>query len=94
MEYSFEACWKASKQFLYKIEGIDIGSPKGVIRSSREVGLFSEEESILGLNMVDHRNLTVLTYKEDLAVEIFATLTTYYELLRKWMDRITKRVDT
>ncbi|WP_145523928.1 HI0074 family nucleotidyltransferase substrate-binding subunit [Virgibacillus sp. SK37] len=85
-EYSFESCWKAAKHYLYKVEGIDVGSPKGVIRSSREVGLFSEEDTILGLNMVDHRNLTVHTYNEELALEIFANLPQYYQLLRKWME--------
>ena len=87
-EFSFEACWKTAKQFLYDIEGIDIGSPKGVIRSIREVGILSEEETILGLHMVDHRNLTVHTYNEDLANEIFNNLPRYYFLLRNWMDQL------
>lgn len=91
-EFSFEACWKASKQYLYIVEGIDIGSPKGVIRSSREVGLFSDEETILGLNMVDQRNLTVHTYNEELAVEIFKGLPHYYQLLRNWMDRLKNNI--
>lgn len=30
-EFSFEACWKTGKQYLYDVEGLDIGSPKGVI---------------------------------------------------------------
>ena len=91
-EYSFEACWKTAKQYLYDVEGIDIGSPKGVIRSSREVGIFSERETILGLNMVDHRNLTVHTYNEELALEIFASLPQYYQLLRKWVERIRIKI--
>ncbi|WP_221761341.1 nucleotidyltransferase substrate binding protein [Salibacterium salarium] len=48
-EFSFEACWKLAKQYLYDIEGLDIGSPKGVIRSSREVNLFNEEDRLLQL---------------------------------------------
>ncbi|SEA91664.1 Nucleotidyltransferase substrate binding protein like [Thalassobacillus cyri] len=35
-EFSFEASWKAAKQYLYDIEGVDVGSPKSVIRSCRE----------------------------------------------------------
>ncbi|WP_130860548.1 nucleotidyltransferase substrate binding protein [Gracilibacillus phocaeensis] len=41
-EFTFEATWKAAKQYLYDVEGLDIGSPKGVIRSCREVGLFTD----------------------------------------------------
>ncbi|MBR3118602.1 MULTISPECIES: hypothetical protein [Oceanobacillus] len=55
---------------------------KGIIRPSREFGIFSERETILGLNMADHRNLTVHTYIEALALEIFASLP-QYQLLRK-----------
>lgn len=42
-EYSFEVCWKAGKQFLFDVEGIDLGSPKGVIRSLRTVGILSKK---------------------------------------------------
>ncbi|HLT55717.1 MAG TPA: HI0074 family nucleotidyltransferase substrate-binding subunit [Bacillota bacterium] len=91
-EYSFEACWKAGKQFLFDVEGIDLGSPKGVIRSLRTVGILSEEETILGLHMVDHRNLTVHTYHEELAEEIFSYLPKYYDLLTNFIARIQSRV--
>ncbi|MEJ8765453.1 MULTISPECIES: hypothetical protein [Oceanobacillus] len=40
--------------------------------------------------MVDHRNLTVHTYNEELAVEIFNSLGEYYKLLREWIDDIKK----
>ncbi|MDR9794077.1 HI0074 family nucleotidyltransferase substrate-binding subunit [Aeribacillus sp. FSL K6-2848] len=89
--FSFEACWKAVKQFLYDKEGIDVGSPKGVIRSSREIGILSDEETIIALKMVDDRNLTVHTYNEELAVEIFGNLHKYYQLLYNWIIRIEKR---
>ncbi len=37
-EYTCEAVWKAAQRYLQEIEGISVGSPKGSIRSSREVG--------------------------------------------------------
>lgn len=90
-EFSFEACWKAAKQFLYDIEGMDIASPKGVIRSLREVNLLSEEDTILGLNMVNDRNLTVHTYNEEVAVKIHSNIKKYYVLLRQIIESIKKR---
>ncbi len=91
-EYTFEACWKAAKQYLYDVEGLDIGSPKGVIRSCREVSLFNEEETILALNMFNDRNLTVHTYNEEVAIKIHASLKEYYPLLAKWIQRMRERI--
>ncbi|MBM7649751.1 nucleotidyltransferase substrate binding protein (TIGR01987 family) [Bacillus ectoiniformans] len=90
-EFSFEACWKAAKQFLYDMEGIDIASPKGVIRSLREIDLLSEEEAIHGLTMVNDRNLTVHTYNEEVAVKIHSNIKSYYELMVSIIERIRIR---
>lgn len=91
-EFSFEACWKAAKQYLYDIEGIDVASPKGVIRSLREVDLLSDQETILGLNMVNDRNLTVHTYNEELAKKIHSSIGRYYELLITIIKEIKSKV--
>ncbi|GGJ90359.1 nucleotidyltransferase [Lentibacillus kapialis] len=91
-EFSFEACWKTGRQFLFDVEGLDIGSPKGVIRSFREVGVFSEDETILSLQMTDDRNLTVHTYNEALAMEIYAKLPKYYSLLCDWIARLERKI--
>ncbi|MDQ0298350.1 nucleotidyltransferase substrate binding protein (TIGR01987 family) [Salibacterium salarium] len=91
-EFSFEACWKLAKQYLYDIEGLDIGSPKGVIRSSREVNLFNEEETVTALNMVNDRNLTVHTYNEEIAEKIQANIEKYYRLLKRWVDRMNQEI--
>jgi nucleotidyltransferase substrate binding protein (TIGR01987 family) len=91
-KFTFEACWKAAKQFLVDIEGIDVGSPKGVIRSCREIGLFDEEETILALNMVNDRNLTVHTYNEEVAIKFHSNLKNYFPLLSKWIERMEEKI--
>ncbi|WP_203248914.1 HI0074 family nucleotidyltransferase substrate-binding subunit [Sporosarcina beigongshangi] len=91
-EFTFEASWKAAKQYLYDMEGIDIGSPKGVIRSCREITLFDDEETILALQMVNDRNLTVHTYNEEVAIKIHMNIKTYFPLLSNWILRIEKRI--
>lgn len=91
-EFTFEATWKAAKQYLFDIEGIDIGSPKGVIRSCREVNLFSDEETILALQMVNDRNLTVHTYNEELAVKIHTNIYDYFPLLTFWLNRMDDKL--
>ncbi len=77
-EFTFEACWKVGKQYLYDVEGIDVGSPKA--------------ETILGLEMVNDRNLTVHTYNEEIAVEIHSHLREYYNLLESWIVRMENRI--
>ena len=70
-EYTFEAFWKAGKLFLREIEGLEIGSPKGVIRGFFQIGIFTEDQTALALDMVDDRNLTSHAYNEDLAEQIY-----------------------
>ncbi|WP_060204759.1 HI0074 family nucleotidyltransferase substrate-binding subunit [Sporosarcina koreensis] len=91
-EITFEATWKAAKQYLFDIEGIDIGSPKGVIRSFREVDLFSDEETIQALQMVNDRNLTAHTYNEELAIKIHTNIHSYFPLLTSWLNRMDDKL--
>ena len=85
-EYTFEALWKAGKAFLREIEGLEIGSPKGVIRGFLQVGLFTEAQTALALAMVDDRNLTSHTYNEGLAEQIYEQLDNYAELMADWLS--------
>lgn len=87
-EYTFEAAWKAAQAVLLERFGVELASPKPVIRSSFENGLLSEEEARAALAMVDHRNMTAHTYNEALADEIFAALPGYRKLLRNWLERM------
>ncbi|WLR51895.1 HI0074 family nucleotidyltransferase substrate-binding subunit [Bacillus tianshenii] len=91
-EFSFEACWKAAKQYLNDIEGIDVPSPKGVIRSLRETSILTAEETIAGLTMVNDRNLTVHTYNEEVAIKIHSHLEEYYQLLVTMIERMKEKI--
>jgi nucleotidyltransferase substrate binding protein (TIGR01987 family) len=91
-EFSFEACWKAAKQYLFDVEGVDVASPKGVIRSLRENNILTEEEAIKGIQMVNDRNLTVHTYNEEVALKIHSSLNVYYELLDSIVEQMKSRI--
>ena len=73
-EFTFEAVWKCAKEYLQDVHGLDLSSPKSVIRACREVGLMDDLETTKALRMVDDRNLTSHTYNEDVAKKIFAVL--------------------
>lgn len=87
-EYSFEAAWKAAQAVLRERFGVDLASPKPVIRASFENGLLEEGEARTALAMADHRNLTAHTYNEALADEIFAAIPAYRHLLHAWTERL------
>ena len=36
-EFTFEAIWKVAKMYLKEIEGLELGSPKGVLRACMQV---------------------------------------------------------
>ncbi len=90
-EFTFEAVWKAAKAFLAEHEGIEAASPKSAIRSCREVGILDDDEATMALVMADDRNLTVHTYNESLAVEIYSRLKDYSPLLNKWLIEMKNR---
>lgn len=90
-EYTFEAVWKAGKRFLLEIEGIDAASPKGTVRSFRELGLMTDAQASEALVMVNDRNLTVHTYNEPVAVDIFSRIAGHTRLLRLWVDAMAQR---
>jgi nucleotidyltransferase substrate binding protein (TIGR01987 family) len=80
-EFTVEAFWKALQNYLLVKEGVEVNSPKQVIRNCFKVGLLNEEQTILGLKMIDDRNLTVHNYDEDVAQQIFDHLRDYTQLI-------------
>lgn len=91
-EYTCEAVWKAAQRYLQVVEGISIGSPKGSIRGSRDVGFINDEQTTLGLEMIDDRNLTVHTYNESLAEDIYRQLPAYADFLGAWLTAMADRL--
>jgi len=89
-EYTFEAVWKAGQEFLRTQEGIDVGSPKGVMRGLFQTGYLNERQTELGLKMVDDRNLTSHTYSEGLSEHIFRELPQYATLMQSCLSVIKK----
>ena len=90
-EYTFEAVWKAGKRFLLEVEGVDAASPKGTVRSFRELGLMTDAQASAALVMVNDRNLTVHTYNESVAMDIFSRVAEHTRLLRLWVDAMAQR---
>jgi len=91
-EYTFEAIWKAAQLYLREHEGMEQGSPKGVVRACHQVQVLTEEQARKALEMVDDRNLTVHTYNEELAIQIFSRLDEYSMLMQNWLQAMEEKV--
>ena len=92
-EYSFEMAWKAAQAYLTNQGLTNIVSPRSAIRASFTVGMFNEETAEKIMRMVDDRNLTSHTYREEFAVKLYHSLAGHAALLRSWLTEIQKRIE-
>lgn len=93
-EYTFEAVWKTAQLYLRHREGLDLASPKSVIRGFGQVGLLQEGQVQLALAMADDRNLTAHTYDESLAEAIYSRLPIYARLMDEWLEWMSKKLQS
>lgn len=68
-EYTFEQCWKAMQKKAGH-EGVQIGSPKKAFMFAFQNSWIPPASEKLWLQMIEDRNLTSHTYKEDIAAEV------------------------
>lgn len=90
-EFSFELLWKVVKIYLKEIESIECASPKACFREVRNILDLREEEIETCLSMTDDRNLSVHTYSEKMANELYAKFPKYLKVARKVLREIKKR---
>lgn len=84
-EYSCEAVWKASREWLYTHESIEENHPRGCYRKLYQIGRINEALSLRLLESIDDRNRTSHAYIEALADAVFANIPahteSFYQLL-------------
>jgi nucleotidyltransferase substrate binding protein (TIGR01987 family) len=90
--YTFEAAWKAAQRFLADVEGVEVGTPNGVIRVCRDTGLLSDVETESALAITRDRNLSVRIYNEDLAEQIYSRLPGHVRVLATWLGAMRRRL--
>ena len=73
-----------------EVEGLDAASPKAVIRMLRDVQIFSDEDTVFALEMVDARNLTAHTYDETMAANLVEKIPAYEKFMQDWYKKITE----
>lgn len=74
-EISFELSWKLMKDYLFYL-GYDVNSPRESIKRAFSIGLIDDGEE--WLNALVDRNLTVHTYNQEQADEIYKKIANVY----------------
>ena len=87
-EYTFELSWKAMKRTL-KEEGLETGSPKQVFRSAFEAKIIEDVD--IWFALLKERNLTVHTYNESTANEVFKSAKTFPAAVDKLIKNLEER---
>ena len=79
-EFCVELAWKSLGDVLLATQGIVVASPKPALQEAFRVGLIDDEAR--WLSMLRDRNLSSHTYRQTLALEIFARLPDYLHVLK------------
>jgi nucleotidyltransferase substrate binding protein (TIGR01987 family) len=69
-EYTFEIAWKLIKR-VAEFKGYKCNSPRDAFKLGYKLEIINEEYETVFLDMIEKRNLTVHTYNEETAVEIY-----------------------
>ena len=79
-ELSFELSWAVIQSFL-RDRGLTCRSPRDCFREAFSYGLLNEED--VWVHILQDRNLSVHTYDEELANQLYARLPRYVPALRQ-----------
>ena len=85
-EFTLDLGWKALKAFLEEKKGIVCNSPKECFREAYRQGIIEYDEA--WLKLVEMRNETVHTYKEEVADKLYAELPDALAHFKKLLEAV------
>jgi nucleotidyltransferase substrate binding protein (TIGR01987 family) len=87
-EYSVDTVWKFLKEYIKKKYGVELASPKPVLRECFRNKLLNEKEIELALKMIDDRNDAVHAYNIEVADVVSEAAIEYCHLLKTLLERV------
>lgn len=87
-ELTFELAWKSIQKFLQEQNKVICRSPKECLREAFGLGLIADDSR--WLEALDDRNLTVHTYDEKVADEVYSRLGRYLKLFEQFNESLNK----
>ena len=88
-ELCFELLWKTLKDYLER-EGIICRSPRGCLKEAFALGLLESESE--WLEILKDRNLSVHTYLEELAEEIYEKLPSHLKAMEELAAKLEREL--
>ena len=89
-EFTFEIAWKLMREILL-FRGKEVSSPRMAIKEGFKEKFFEDGDD--WIKMLEDRNLTSHTYKQDLANEIYERIMNkHYKLLKDLKETMSKIV--
>ncbi len=88
-EFCFELCWKLIRRSLL-IEGISVGTPREAFSEAFRLGWLLEGDAFW-VGMIESRNLSSHTYKEEMAKLLHHRLPGYLEAYRHLLGTLENR---
>jgi len=90
-EFCFELAWKTLKDLIY-VEGIELASPRSVLRQAHEMRLVEDIDG--WLRLLESRNVLSHVYDDATAAEAERLIKdSYHPLLRRLVDVLIARRD-
>jgi nucleotidyltransferase substrate binding protein (TIGR01987 family) len=91
-EFTFEQAWKAVQKKAVE-EGVPINSPKQALKWGLKQKWISPDNEASWLNMLEDRNLTSHTYREEIAHKISSKVEkTYLTLFQSLLQQMKKNL--
>ncbi|MBI2437022.1 MAG: nucleotidyltransferase substrate binding protein [Candidatus Magasanikbacteria bacterium] len=84
-ELCFDLAWKLMKHRA-RYEGIECNSPRACIKAGFQIGMIDED--VAWLDMIEDRNKSVHVYDEQLAEEVYHTLSDHLIQFQKLFQKI------
>lgn len=85
-EFTLDLAWKTIQIYLKEVHGIDCNSPKQCFREAFRVNLIEYEDT--WIDLVDKRNETVHTYKQEIAEKVYNALPKAVSLFRQLLNKL------
>ncbi len=92
-EISFDLLWKFLKKLLAVEYGVELASPKKVIREATNQGLFTAQEMHVLIKMCDDRNLAAHAYDADYSAELADRVIEYYHKIKPALFKIVEQAN-
>jgi len=90
-EFCFELGWKLLKKMLMHLEGLEAVSPKKSLQLAYQLNWIDNEQA--WLKMLQDRNLTLHTYREEYAQEIYARLPDHLTQMQRLEQCLQKQIE-